>query len=760
VWHPSVYWGISTEDDGYGLRSLEEWLSECDPDMPTFLPVSDPEVQVSAGFVDPDVESGLRVHSAIDYSRPDGESFQVHAIADGHVIFVGYHPSTGHVVITEHHPVEGQPFRAIYHHLRNGRDADIERALATSEFIENNEDWSWDIYAHRYVDRAERARQMLREGNVDRAWMERTWGSNEQVISVREGDNVYFGQVIAWAGSTGIHTQGNQLHFAVARQANFVESDWAPGDARTGDLRWTLFDPYGLYTGPAHLDAYNHDDGVRHSLQHPSLFAPLPVDVLNADIQRFREALSYYEDFKYFPINLSVQRSADNNQWLVSANFRYRPEGHTPLLALEHTEFERALVQLKYEGYRASQIIPSTTAEGQVVYSAVIREIDDRSYLSEARLDPESFQTHLNRLYQRGFILNDFTPYYDGSKQWVAATWSQPVFSHDYHVHWHVQPSEFDLLNATMAEEGFTLNQLRQYAIPGKGERFAAIWGKDDDFAHGPRAVEQSLHYTLLDKHFFTQNLQEMERAGFELRSIDAHEDVVNLVYKRFVAEPSESAVPLDLPADHSLGDLLIANRQSSRVSALPVFGEVLADSSIAPKTHGHAVAKEVGTVRFVDPATGGEIPLPTASKAPVSIELEGIASSIQVTEGRVMSQYVRDAQGEFQQEMQALWTEASRGAIMRIPVAVPRTGTYALRLSLNQAPNAGVIQVYHEGQRIGQAVNGYNAEVHRLQTVDLETVELNRGVNYLDVRIRGKDHRSEGYAVGIDKVELIPVNR
>jgi hypothetical protein len=82
------------------------------------------------------------------------------------------------------------------------------------------------------------------------------------------------------------------------------------------------------------------------------------------------------------------------------------------------------------------------------------------------------------------------------------------------------------------------------------------------------------------------------------------------------------------------------------------------------------------------------------------------------------------------------------------------------LRLSLNQAPNAGVIQVYHEGQRIGQAVNGYNAEVHRLQTVDLETVELNRGVNYLDVRIRGKDHRSEGYAVGIDKVELIPVNR
>ncbi|MCB1136640.1 MAG: M23 family metallopeptidase, partial [Chlamydiia bacterium] len=294
-WHPTVYWGISEPDSGSGLRNLDEWLANCDAAMPTFHPVLDPDVQITAGFVEPSLENGPQTHSGIDYARPDGRSFRVFTIAEGRVIFKGYHPSTGNVVIVEHSPIDGVPFRSIYQHLRDGRDHDVELALRTSDFIDQDPSWNWDVYARNYVERATRARDMIKGSDIDRSWMDRFWGTNEQTIGVQEGDYVMSGQAIGWAGCTGIHSHGNQLHFGVARQANFVDAGWEEEHPLPGITRWVFFDPYGLYGGPNDLAAYNRDDGMRGPRQHASIFAPTPEDVAGLDLDEFERAVHYYE---------------------------------------------------------------------------------------------------------------------------------------------------------------------------------------------------------------------------------------------------------------------------------------------------------------------------------------------------------------------------------------------------------------------------------------------------------------------------------
>src|SRR5262249_50838595 len=160
---------------------------------------------------------------------------------DGKVVWVGWMSSPGNVIIIEHTASNGQKFRTIYHHLRNGRDNDIAYARATRAFYTTNvgawppSDGAWAFY------------QTLADNDYNTlntiptlaqlAAIQSRWGTNADTLMVSVGQTVKAGQQIGWAGMSGVHGansnyQNTHLHIMFARQA------WHPVSG-SWQLLWT-----------------------------------------------------------------------------------------------------------------------------------------------------------------------------------------------------------------------------------------------------------------------------------------------------------------------------------------------------------------------------------------------------------------------------------------------------------------------------------------------------------------------------------------
>src|SRR5262249_3433785 len=197
--HPDCYYQISQS-----IRDLDGWLAAMVPQMPVYRPFRDNNVTPITGWM----YDNINRHNAVDYGR-GGATFRVDAVADGQVIWIGWMSSPGNVVIIEHTAANGQKFRVIYHHFRNGRDNDIGKARLSRAFYQMNigswppSDGAWSFYqmladADYNTLNGSPTQQQLNE-------IQGRWGTNSELITVREGQTVKAGQQIGWAGMTGVH---------------------------------------------------------------------------------------------------------------------------------------------------------------------------------------------------------------------------------------------------------------------------------------------------------------------------------------------------------------------------------------------------------------------------------------------------------------------------------------------------------------------------------------------------------------------------
>jgi len=105
------------------------------------------------------------------------------------------------------------------------------------------------------------------------------------------------------------------------------------------------------------------------------------------------------------------------------------------------------------------------------------------------------------------------------------------------------------------------------------------------------------------------------------------------------------------------------------------------------------------------------------------------------------------------------LFSYAREGGFVELEVDVPRAGNYHLDVYFTQAEDYGIVQVSIDGKKVGNRFDGFYGRVVPSGRVDFGVVSLSEGQHRLRFTIVGKNPASLSYNMGIDCLELKPLN-
>ncbi len=515
---------------------LEEWLSQTRPQMPIHLPYAalipfpTSNVWISGWMYDENNR-----HNALDLFGPNPAAFRVDAVADGVVVWKGYMSSPGNAVVIEHTATDGTRYRTHYHHLKDGRDHDLQYAAATRAYWEKvfqlpwpypatkpanwpyttpwseetYQDWlNWDVYQqlaecdYWTLYQTSAPPEGCTAGN--KAEVEARWGKNDQGIQVSEGQTVHAGQQIGWAGDTGVHSGGIHLHIGYFR----LGWHFPPGEAPRE--MWTAFDPFGLYT--TDNNCYNTDypsgTGI---LQHASLLAPVPQDFAFLDWEHFQRSFDYYASFGWFPRTLAT--GSNNWSWRIGGSFA--PDPTTPVVRHIRTFFQHQsdFEFWKDRGWRPQQVSGMAAPDG-ARYTSVYAPITT-AFVNHHKMTESWFNQRFDELYGT-HILDDFSIYYENGQLFFSANWvEQPGTNHA--MYYGLTRTDLDTMNQNFAAQGFDLVEVQEYIHPGMGSRFAGLWHPRD-----PHLTRTKMYVWLNSRSYFKSVCDQMHPQGYELIHMSA----------------------------------------------------------------------------------------------------------------------------------------------------------------------------------------------------------------------------------------------
>lgn len=464
--HDTCYWPrpvSSTSAVTPGMVNTATWLAGNVQATPIYKPFRQTDVGIVSGWMYD--ETGR--HCGVDYARGGG-SFEVRAVADGVVVFVGYMPSPGNVVILEHTMPDGSKYRTIHHHLRNGRDADIasaRRTMAHSNAYGSN--WQTHPRAPQYQALADADAAIL-ANNPTAAQVqavESRWGSNSQTLSLEIGDPIKAGQTLGWAGQTGFDQYGVHLHIMFARPATVR----LPGTLTT-ENRWVFFDPYGLYTGPTNACYQGFaPTGAGGANRHASVLSPVPAEFPLTGHENFQTIFSYFASKNMAPRSLATDSSVG---WKVAGAFA--PRNVIPVTRFLSTLSQH---QADYTSWLANGWIPDNivgmTTTGAARYTAIWAPTVTGTE-SQPMMTPAFFSQRWSALYNT-HRLTDVSLYNEGGALYVSGIW-KPQAGGGYAMYYGKTRAEFDAMHASMLGAGARAVQVVKYDHPGLGDRYAGLW--------------------------------------------------------------------------------------------------------------------------------------------------------------------------------------------------------------------------------------------------------------------------------------------
>ncbi|WP_143543753.1 glycoside hydrolase family 172 protein [Rhodopirellula sp. MGV] len=100
------------------------------------------------------------------------------------------------------------------------------------------------------------------------------------------------------------------------------------------------------------------------------------------------------------------------------------------------------------------------------------------------------------------------------------------------------------------------------------------------------------------------------------------------------------------------------------------------------------------------------------------------------------------------------LWRASGEGAKLEVQFGVDQETT-GLAIGLTKAPDYCSVQVWLDGNRIGQPIDCYDDAVVRAGDVRFESPVLEQGTHRLTFEVVGKNEQSTGYLFGLDDVRL-----
>lgn len=125
-------------------------------------------------------------------------------------------------------------------------------------------------------------------------------------------------------------------------------------------------------------------------------------------------------------------------------------------------------------------------------------------------------------------------------------------------------------------------------------------------------------------------------------------------------------------------------------------------------------------------------------------------------TGGNPQEQDLSGFGGQWSNDAHLWWTDAKPGDKLDLAVPVGANGTYRLGLQLTKAPDYGIVQLYLDGQKIGDPIDLYHAAVIPTGLLSLGEFQLTEGEHKLSVEIRGaNDSAIKNYMFGLDYLKL-----
>jgi hypothetical protein len=142
-------------------------------------------------------------------------------------------------------------------------------------------------------------------------------------------------------------------------------------------------------------------------------------------------------------------------------------------------------------------------------------------------------------------------------------------------------------------------------------------------------------------------------------------------------------------------------------------------------------------------------------NRVPGAIEGERL-KVLAVTGGKAQEQDMRAYEGQWSNDAQLWWTGAKPGDKLDLALPVAKSGKYALTMQLTKAPDYGIVQLYLDGDKLGEPTDLYHPSVAPSGTLDFGTHDLTGGEHKLTVEMTGANEKAiKNYMMGLDFVKL-----
>jgi hypothetical protein len=101
-------------------------------------------------------------------------------------------------------------------------------------------------------------------------------------------------------------------------------------------------------------------------------------------------------------------------------------------------------------------------------------------------------------------------------------------------------------------------------------------------------------------------------------------------------------------------------------------------------------------------------------------------------------------------------WTRAKPGDKLDLALPVKEAGKYKLTARMTKARDYGIVQIYLDGQKLGDPIDLYNPDVVPTAVLSWGTHELTAGKHKLTFEITGANAKAvKAYMAGLDYVKL-----
>lgn len=460
VWYknPSVHWK-NDEDAGRAFAATIR------ASMPFFLPYRDGTVRAGQGWF---YNSGA-FHGSVDYGKssyPAGKdpAFAVHASADGRVVTAEWNDWLGNVVVIDHQAANGDRYRSVYMHLRDGITHDQSMASAISlsaKDKQKNEDGEYGR-KYRYWLYAQNASS---DDTIQ-------WGTDAQKILVKPGDTVRAGQQIGWSGNTGYGGAGWGLNndgepYNATAANNHLHFQITALDPDTGV--YVFVDPYGVYEEMS-TDCYDLLDRPAYV----RLLAPFYPSFHNVPLRYLTFYWSYYTGMGMTLQTADVHRRGDD--LLASGAFQ---SGHPPTwyarFYMTGDEYQQWFETYADQGYRPRELSVTKDGSGQPRFTVIWTKTDGEGFVAYHNMTDADWTAKWNEHVENGKMrLEDRVAYEaGGTRRWAAVFVSDPnpAFA-ELH---YMTPDEYQTKFAEFWDQGLRPWSVDPAELSG-GLRFGAIW--------------------------------------------------------------------------------------------------------------------------------------------------------------------------------------------------------------------------------------------------------------------------------------------